>query len=701
VTGARRILVFEQDEAFLRAVERLMSGAGMRVLLVRDPAQLTAQVAAFQPDLILLDRAAPGTAASEAIALLRDTRVPLVFVLANLGERELIRALQAHAVEVLQRPFGGEHVQQLVQLMDELARRPTSENITWEDQVARNFVDLAHRHKLKGTLMVNRGTPFEGRMVLKDGALARAEYGPLTGTDAVREILQMEDGQYELDASLNLPHPKIAHSATELEPGRTLTLGAGDTADVRPRLLAVDDEPHLLALISRFLASAGFDVTTAVDGVDAVDKARKSPFDLIVADLSMPRMDGWEMLKTLKADHRTSELPVVFLSAHDDYREALRAARAGAHDYLSKTGHSQQVVSAALKTITPRLETMFHLLVNEPVEVRTPAVGLQWFLRALQRLGSTGTLSLEDSWGRYQVAVSGGQPVSAQAAVQQRKVLGMPAFVRMMVAGAAQGRFVFGPVQENGPGALGVSMDELIGRACESLNAAEAKATEQKLASATELDLDPELYELFCRIAPARKVAFARAVCERKMPMAEVAGSLNIGPEQAEDWFRELLRREVLMPPAMGMGARRPDRPWTPNELHPEIVKRTDRKRAIVDHVRTQLGEDPWVPIASELATVLGLTPGKELTFPDLVKLAAERGFKWQDVHLVVERLTASGALQRRFMLARADVLSEVPATEVALRLAGALGDDQARQEWERWADGVRVIWRTSMPSET
>jgi CheY-like chemotaxis protein len=204
------------------------------------------------------------------------------------------------------------------------------------------------------------------------------------------------------------------------------------------------------------------------------------PFDLIVADPSMPAWTAGGVLKTLKADTRTSEVPVIFLSAHDDYREALRAARSGAHDYLAKTGRSEQVVTAALKTITPRLELIFHLLVKEPVEVRTASVGLQWFLRAVHRLGSTGVLSLEDDWGQYQVAVRDGQPVGAQAVVQGRRVSGLPAFVRTMVARGALGAFTFGPLPE-GSGDLTLSMEELIGKGCE-FNAAEAKTAEKKLA---------------------------------------------------------------------------------------------------------------------------------------------------------------------------------------------------------------------------
>jgi hypothetical protein len=113
--------------------------------------------------------------------------------------------------------------------------------------------------------------------------------------------------------------------------------------------------------------------------------------------------------------------------------------------------------------------------------------------------------------------------------------------------------------------------------------------------------------------------------------------------------------------------------------------------------VRTQLGEEPWVPIASEIATVLGLAPGRELTFPELVKFAAARKVKWEDVHVVVELLTSLGVLQRRFVSAGAsDSAVTVPPNEVARRLAASLSDEAGREAWGRWAGGIRVVWRST-----
>src|SRR6185369_5065634 len=167
VTGGRRILAFDQDEAFLEVAERLLVKAGEQFQAVRDPAQLPGALASYQPDLVLLDRAGPGKAFAQVAEVLRDSNVPLVYVLADAGERELVRAVRAHGVEVMVKPFGEPHVARIRALLEELARRPKGEPLSWEEKVARNFLDLARRHKLQGSLVVNRGTPFEGRVVLK------------------------------------------------------------------------------------------------------------------------------------------------------------------------------------------------------------------------------------------------------------------------------------------------------------------------------------------------------------------------------------------------------------------------------------------------------------------------------------------------------------------------------------------------------
>jgi CheY-like chemotaxis protein len=398
----------------------------------------------------------------------------------------------------------------------------------------------------------------------------------------------------------------------------------------------------------------------------------------------MPKMDGWEMLKILKADHRTSEVPVVIVSAHDDYRETLRAARAGAYDYLAKTGRSDAYVAAALRAITPRLEAMFQLLVSHPVEVRTQALGLQWMLRALLRMKATGSLSISDDWGTYRVDVDNGRPVAAISDVQQRKVTGLAAFVRMMVATTARGAFVFAPVAPPGPGKLSHSMEDLILKTCETLNAAEARANSQRLESTADVEVDPELYELFCRIAPPKKVAFARAVVERELTLSELTKALLMPPEQATEWTNELLRRGVIRRPARGM---RGGTPMPRDPVH-HTPSAAERRASVVAQVRAELGQSPWVSIAEALEISLVSKLDREMSFGDVVQFARTRGYDWRDVYLVISKLTAKGFLRRS---AQGADIAPPPL------VAGPDKEDKQLQAWTEWAKRAQCVWRSAL----
>ncbi len=93
-------------------------------------------------------------------------------------------------------------------------------------------------------------------------------------------------------------------------------------ADVRRRVLIVDDYLDAREMYSEFLRFSGFDVIEAADGKEALQRAFETLPDIIVMDLSLPGMDGWEAARRLKADARTSAIPVMVLTGRplDDER---------------------------------------------------------------------------------------------------------------------------------------------------------------------------------------------------------------------------------------------------------------------------------------------------------------------------------------------------------------------------------------------
>ncbi len=101
-----------------------------------------------------------------------------------------------------------------------------------------------------------------------------------------------------------------------------------------PLVLVVDDEADSRDALARVLASEGFRVQTATDGIDALERAAELPPDLILTDLAMPRMDGVELVSRLQA--RAPDLPVIVVTSTHDLTTAINAMRAGADNYVTK-----------------------------------------------------------------------------------------------------------------------------------------------------------------------------------------------------------------------------------------------------------------------------------------------------------------------------------------------------------------------------
>jgi two-component system, cell cycle response regulator DivK len=99
--------------------------------------------------------------------------------------------------------------------------------------------------------------------------------------------------------------------------------------DTAPLVLVVDDVAHGREIFAEYLEFRGFRVATAADGLEALDKAFELLPDIILMDLSLPQLDGWEATKRLKGDDRTRTIPIIALTAH---------ALASAHDKAMAAG---------------------------------------------------------------------------------------------------------------------------------------------------------------------------------------------------------------------------------------------------------------------------------------------------------------------------------------------------------------------------
>jgi DNA-binding response OmpR family regulator len=111
------------------------------------------------------------------------------------------------------------------------------------------------------------------------------------------------------------------------------------------KILIAEDERDIRDLITFTLQFAGYEVTSAGDGEEAVSLALQNPPDLVLLDVRMPRMTGYEACKAIKADEKTKDVPVVFLSAKGQEAEIRAGMQAGAVEYLLKPFSPDQLTA--------------------------------------------------------------------------------------------------------------------------------------------------------------------------------------------------------------------------------------------------------------------------------------------------------------------------------------------------------------------
>ena len=104
----------------------------------------------------------------------------------------------------------------------------------------------------------------------------------------------------------------------------------------RPLILIVDDEPFNVDYLEQELEEMGYDAVAAADGIAALEQVAAAAPDVVLLDIMMPRMDGFEVLSRLKEDAATRQLPVIIISAMDDMASIVRGLEMGAEDYLPK-----------------------------------------------------------------------------------------------------------------------------------------------------------------------------------------------------------------------------------------------------------------------------------------------------------------------------------------------------------------------------
>lgn len=157
-----------------------------------------------------------------------------------------------------------------------------------------------------------------------------------------------------------------------------------------PKILVVDDEPKWLRIVSLYLGNRDCHVVTALNGEEAIQKVAAEHPDLIIADIGMPGMDGYELCSRLRRDASTRTIPFIFLTARDQDQDKIKARKVGADDYLTKPCPLERLVQS-VETVMDRIE--------QARKIPLDRIGMSGRIEEVDLLDMIQTLELDQKTG--------------------------------------------------------------------------------------------------------------------------------------------------------------------------------------------------------------------------------------------------------------------------------------------------------------
>lgn len=141
----------------------------------------------------------------------------------------------------------------------------------------------------------------------------------------------------------------------EVSAGNLEASGINQSMLKKKKILVVDDEKELIKLLAFHMSIAGYDVLSAKDGLEALEICKDKKPDLIILDIMLPRIDGWEVCRRIKNDPETGSIPIIILSALSEVNDKLKGFDLGGDDYVTKPFSPRELV-VRVKRVLARLE---------------------------------------------------------------------------------------------------------------------------------------------------------------------------------------------------------------------------------------------------------------------------------------------------------------------------------------------------------
>ena len=569
--SAARILIIDADTSAAQKVGLALDGAGFPVTWCSfSPGDVVEGLRDFHPELLLVHAELASPQVATLLARLEATPVPVALLCKDTADQRFVNALRSGVIAQLQEPFSArQHVKELAAIMNGLPERTGELSGRGAGRELSEIVQHLMRTRRSGGLALGE----DGRAFFVRGVLRAARLRDLTmeaalsamtrantswtfseGADASSALVEFmgeEEAPYVVPKAPR-PSEPTPFSPLQAEPPPPAAFieavpaaaPVNDPEAARTPILFVDDDPAVVTMLSGYFSKKGYPVATASDGVEAMHLLTTRSFEMVIADLNMPRLDGWGLLRMVREDLRSHETPIALFSAQDNYRESLRLLHAGAQAYFPKTLRLSALEVQVRELCDPRRRFLRLLPTDGGIQFNFGSLGPQWTLRALTVSGYSGQLDARDSWAHWRLWFEGGRLVQCTSMLGTTSLSGDRALAGFLTSKQAEGSLSRGtPAFDEG--FAGHPTASTLTRLVPWLNEEQKRAAEGQLARAKALQVNEDLYRLFITVGPLEWQPMVRMLCEQKLTPAEVMNRLQVTPMQVAAVVRELLRRGV------------------------------------------------------------------------------------------------------------------------------------------------------------
>lgn len=569
--SAARILIIDADTAAAQKVGLALDGAGFPVTWCSfSPGDVAEGLRDFRPELLLVHAELASPQVATLLARLEASPVPVALLCKDTADQRFVNSLRSGVIAQLQEPFSArQHVKELFAIIDGLPERTGELSGRGAGRELIEIVQHLMRTRRSGGLALGE----DGRAFFVRGVLRAARLRDLTmeaalsamtrantswifseGADASSALVEFmgeEEAPYVVSKTSRASAP-TPFSPVQTEPPSPAAFieavpaaaPVNDPEAARTPILFVDDDPAVVTMLSGYFSKKGYPVATASDGVEAMHLLTTRSFEMVIADLNMPRLDGWGLLRMVREDLRSHETPIALFSAQDNYRESLRLLHAGAQAYFPKTLRLSALEVQVRELCDPRRRFLRLLPTDGGIQFNFGSLGPQWTLRALTVSGYSGQLDARDSWAHWRVWFEGGRLVQCTSMIGTTSLSGDRALAGFLTSKQAEGSLSRGtPALDEG--FAGHPTASTLTRLVPWLNEEQKRAAEGQLARAKALQVNEDLYRLFLTVGPLEWQPMVRMLCEQKLTPAEVITRLQVTPMQVAAVVRELLRRGV------------------------------------------------------------------------------------------------------------------------------------------------------------